>query len=192
MSWVRGAQREADRILRAAVRLPAERDGATARADALLLHPVAGLAILLAILFVMFQAVFAWARPLMELISEGFTWLGAAVAEAPLPGLLISFLKDGVIAGVGSVVVFLPQICLLFFLISLLEDTGYLARAAFVMDRVLSRFGLPGHAFVPLLTAHACALPGLMSSPFRAYCLLRAFVPSLPCRRPLFLRCTSP
>ena len=145
-------------------RLPAERDGATARADALLLHPVAGLAILLAILFVMFQAVFAWARPLMELISEGFTWLGAAVAETPLPGLLVSFLKDGVIAGVGSVVVFLPQIVILFFFILLLEDLGYMARAAFLMDKIMGGAGLHGRAFIPLLSSFACAIPGIMST----------------------------
>ena len=161
---LRGAQREADRILRAAVRLPVDRDGATARADALLLHPVAGLVILLAILFVMFQAVFAWARPLMELISESFTWLGAAVGEAPLPQLLVSFLKDGVIAGVGSVVVFLPQIVILFFFILLLEDLGYMARAAFLMDKIMGGAGLHGRAFIPLLSSFACAIPGIMGA----------------------------
>ena len=161
---LRGAQREADRILRAAVRLPADRDGATARADALLLHPVAGLVILLVLLFVMFQAVFAWARPLMELISEAFTWLGAAVGEAPLPALLVSFLKDGMIAGVGSVVVFLPQIVILFFFILLLEDLGYMARAAFLMDKIMGGAGLHGRAFIPLLSSFACAIPGIMGA----------------------------
>ena len=145
-------------------RLPAERDGATARADALLLHPVAGLAILLAILFVMFQAVFAWARPLMEAISTGFTWLGAMVGELPLPDLVRSFLKDGVIAGVGSVVVFLPQILLLFLFIGILEDSGYLARAALIADRTMARIGLQGKSFIPLLSAYACAVPAIMAT----------------------------
>jgi ferrous iron transport protein B len=161
---LRSAQREADRILRAAVRGPGTRDGATARADAILLHPVAGLVILLAILFVMFQAVFAWAKPVMELISDGFTWLGAAVGEAPLPALVQSFLKDGVISGVGSVIVFLPQIVILFFFILLLEDLGYMARAAFLMDKIMGGAGLHGRAFIPLLSSFACAIPGVMAT----------------------------
>jgi ferrous iron transport protein B len=161
---LRFAQREADRILRAAIRLPGQRDGLTARADAVVLHPVAGLVILLAILFVMFQAVFAWARPLMELISNGFTWLGALVGSLPLPGLLQSFLKDGVIAGVGSVIVFLPQIVILFFFILVLEDLGYMARAAFLMDKIMGGAGLHGRAFIPLLSSFACAIPGIMAT----------------------------
>jgi ferrous iron transport protein B len=161
---LRGAQREADRILRAAVRGPGRRDGVTARADAILLHPVAGLIILLAILFVMFQAVFAWARPLMDVISDGFTWLGAMVGTAPLPDIVRSFLKDGVISGVGSVIVFLPQIVILFFFILLLEDLGYMARAAFLMDKIMGGAGLHGRAFIPLLSSFACAIPGVMAT----------------------------
>jgi ferrous iron transport protein B len=162
---LRNAQREADRILRAAVRGPGRPDSGTSRADAILLHPVVGLVILLAILFVMFQAVFAWARPLMDAISDGFTWLGAAVGEASfLPEVLRSFLKDGVIAGVGSVIVFLPQIIILFFFILVLEDLGYMARAAFLMDRIMGGAGLHGRAFIPLLSSFACAIPGIMST----------------------------
>ncbi len=162
---LRGAQHEADRILRATVRMPGRRDAGTARTDAILLHPVAGLVILLAILFVMFQAVFAWARPLMDAISDGFTWVGAAVGEASfLPELLRSFLKDGVIAGVGSVIVFLPQIIILFFFILVLEDLGYMARAAFLMDRIMGGAGLHGRAFIPLLSSFACAIPGIMAT----------------------------
>jgi ferrous iron transport protein B len=162
---LRGAQREADRILRAAVRSAGQPDSGTSRADAVLLHPVAGLVILLAILFVMFQAVFAWARPLMEAISDGFTWLGAMVGEtAFLPELLRSFLKDGVIAGVGSVIVFLPQIVILFFFILVLEDLGYMARAAFLMDKIMGGAGLHGRAFIPLLSSFACAIPGIMAT----------------------------
>jgi len=161
---LRGSQREADRVLGAAIRKAGHLDPGTAKADAVLLHPVAGLLILLAILFVMFQAVFAWASPLMEAISEAFTWLGALVGEAPLPELVRSFLKDGLIAGVGSVIVFLPQIVILFFFILLLEDLGYMARAAFLMDRIMGGAGLHGRAFIPLLSSFACAIPGIMST----------------------------
>jgi ferrous iron transport protein B len=161
---LRVGQREADRLLAAVVRGPGQRDPLTARADSVLLHPVIGLAVLLLILFVMFQAVFAWARPLMDLIQEGFAWLGTVVASAPLPELLQSFLKDGLIAGVGSVIVFLPQIVILFFFILVLEDLGYMARAAFLMDRIMGGAGLHGRAFIPLLSSFACAIPGIMST----------------------------
>jgi ferrous iron transport protein B len=161
---LRTAQREADRVLQAAVRKPGHLDPTTARVDSILLHPVAGIVILLALLFVVFQAVFAWARPLMELISASFAWLGTAVASLPLPELLQSFLKDGLIAGVGSVVVFLPQIVILFLFILLLEDLGYMARAAFLMDKIMGGAGLHGRAFIPLLSSFACAIPGIMST----------------------------
>jgi len=116
------------------------------------------------ILFVMFQAVFAWAKPAMDLISAGFAWLGTFVGSLPLPDLLQSFLKDGVIAGVGSVIVFLPQIVILFFFILLLEDLGYMARAAFLMDKIMGGAGLHGRAFIPLLSSFACAIPGIMAT----------------------------
>jgi ferrous iron transport protein B len=161
---LRDGQREADRLLHIAVRDKGHLDAGTAKADAVLLHPLGGLLILLAILFVIFQAVFAWARPLMEAISGGFTWLGVEVAAAPLPDLLRSFLKDGVIAGVGSVIVFLPQIVILFFFILVLEDLGYMARAAFLMDRIMGGAGLHGRAFIPLLSSFACAIPGIMAT----------------------------
>jgi ferrous iron transport protein B len=161
---LRVGQREADRLLAAVVRGPGQRDPLTARLDGMLLHPVLGLTVLMLLLFVMFQAVFAWARPLMDLIQEGFTWLGAAVGAAPLPELLRSFLKDGLIAGVGSVIVFLPQIVILFFFILVLEDLGYMARAAFLMDRIMGGAGLHGRAFIPLLSSFACAIPGIMST----------------------------
>ncbi|MDP2378683.1 ferrous iron transport protein B [Reyranella sp.] len=161
---LRGGQREADRLLAAAVRRSGERDAGTARADAVLLHPVAGLAILLAILFVMFQAVFAWATPGMDAIEAAFHWLGDLVETMPLPDLLKSFLKDGLIGGVGSVLVFLPQIVILFFFILVLEDLGYMARAAFLMDRIMGGAGLRGRAFIPLLSSFACAIPGIMAT----------------------------
>ena len=161
---LRSAQREADRVLRVAVKSSGERDRGTAAVDAVLLHPVAGLVVLLALLFVMFQAVFAWARPLMDVIQDGFTWLGTLVEASPLPDLLKSFFKDGLISGVGSVLVFLPQIVILFFFILVLEDLGYMARAAFLMDRIMGGAGLHGRAFIPLLSSFACAIPGIMST----------------------------
>jgi ferrous iron transport protein B len=162
-SELRAAQREADRILRAAVAQPAP-DTLTGKLDAVLLHPVAGLVILLVVLFVMFQAVFAWAKPLMDLISAGFDGLGGIVNEALPAGLLQSFIQNGVISGVGSVIVFLPQILILFLFILLLEDLGYMARAAFLMDRIMGHAGLHGRAFIPLLSSFACAIPGIMAT----------------------------
>src|ERR671920_803767 len=132
--------------------------------DAVLLHPLAGMAILLAILFLMFQAVFTWAGPPADLIGAGFAALGSAVAEFVPPGLLRSLIADGLIAGVGSVIVFLPQILVLFFFIILLEDFGYMARAAFLMDRIMGGAGLHGRAFIPLLSSFACAIPGIMAT----------------------------
>src|SRR5712675_2174903 len=161
---LRTAQREADRIIAAAVAMPAKPDTLTTRADAVLLHPVAGLVILLALLFVMFQAVFSWAQPLMELISSGFAALGQAAHDLLPPGLLQSFIQNGVISGVGSVLVFLPQILILFLFILLLEDLGYMGRAAFLMDRIMGGAGLHGRAFVPLLSSFACAIPGIMAT----------------------------
>ncbi|MBL6457207.1 ferrous iron transport protein B [Belnapia sp. T6] len=165
---LRALQREADRILAAAVHAPDRRDAVTRRLDAVLLHPVAGLVVLLAVLFLMFQAVFAWAQPAMDLIDAGFQALGAAVGgllpEEGALGLLRSFLQDGLIAGVGSVLVFLPQILVLFLFILLLEDFGYMARAAFLMDRIMGGAGLHGRAFIPLLSSFACAIPGIMAT----------------------------
>jgi ferrous iron transport protein B len=162
-SELRAAQREADRILRAAVAQPAP-DTMTGKLDAVLLHPVAGLIILLAILFVMFQAVFAWAKPVMDLIAAGFDGLGGMVHDTLPAGLLQSFIQNGVISGVGSVLVFLPQILILFLFILLLEDLGYMARAAFLMDRIMGSAGLHGRAFIPLLSSFACAIPGIMAT----------------------------
>jgi len=161
---LRATQREADRIIAATVSLPARPDTWTARIDAVVLHPVAGLAILALVLFVMFQAVFAWAQPLMELLSNSFTALGQFVHETLPAGLLQSFLQNGVISGVGSVIVFLPQIIIIFLFILLLEDFGYMARAAFLMDRIMGGAGLHGRAFIPLLSSFACAIPGIMAT----------------------------
>ncbi|EJN13860.1 Fe2+ transport system protein B, partial [Bradyrhizobium sp. YR681] len=161
---LRSTQREADRIISDCVSLPARPDTWTARIDAVVLHPVGGLIVLALILFVMFQAVFAWAQPLMDLLNNGFDALGELV-HATLPaGLLQSFLQNGVISGVGSVIVFLPQIIIIFLFILLLEDFGYMARAAFLMDRIMGGAGLHGRAFIPLLSSFACAIPGIMAT----------------------------
>src|SRR5499427_6382980 len=164
VSQLRASQREADRIIAATVSLPERPDTWTARIDAIVLHPVGGLAILLLILFVMFQAVFAWAQPLMQLLSSGFDTLGGLVHDTLPAGLLQSFLQNGVISGVGSVIVFLPQIVIIFLFILLLEDFGYMARAAFLMDRIMGGAGLHGRAFIPLLSSFACAIPGIMAT----------------------------
>ncbi|MGY3614714.1 ferrous iron transporter B [Bradyrhizobium sp. USDA 10063] len=163
-SQLRATQREADRIIASAVTLPAKPDTWTARIDSVVLHPVAGLFILALILFLMFQAVFAWAQPLMELLSSGFDALGQFVHDTLPEGLLQSFLQNGVISGVGSVIVFLPQIIIIFLFILLLEDFGYMARAAFLMDRIMGGAGLHGRAFIPLLSSFACAIPGIMAT----------------------------
>ena len=161
---LRATQREADRIIGATVSLPTKPDTWTARIDAVVLHPVAGLVILALVLFVMFQAVFAWAQPLMELLSDGFSALGQFVHDTLPAGLLQSFLQNGAISGVGSVIVFLPQIIIIFLFILLLEDFGYMARAAFLMDRIMGGAGLHGRAFIPLLSSFACAIPGIMAT----------------------------
>ena len=161
---LRAAHREAERIMKACVRPPERPDTLTGRIDAVLLHPVGGLLILLALLFVMFQAVFAWAAPLMDGIEAGIGALGAGAATLLPDGLLQSLIVDGVISGVGSVLVFLPQILILFLFIIALEDFGYMARAAFLMDKIMGGAGLHGRAFIPLLSSFACAIPGVMAA----------------------------
>ncbi len=161
---LRATQREADRIIAATVSLPARPDTWTGRIDSVVLHPIGGLLVLAVVLFVMFQAVFAWAQPLMELLSSGFDALGQFVHDTLPGGLLQSFLQNGVISGVGSVIVFLPQIIIIFLFILLLEDFGYMARAAFLMDRIMGGVGLHGRAFIPLLSSFACAIPGIMAT----------------------------
>jgi ferrous iron transport protein B len=161
---LKATQREADRIIRETVTLPTKPDSLTTRVDAVVLHPVGGLVILGLILFVMFQAVFSWAQPVMELLSSAFAALGQIVHDTLPAGLLQSFLQNGVISGVGSVIVFLPQIIIIFLFILLLEDFGYMARAAFLMDRIMGGAGLHGRAFIPLLSSFACAIPGIMAT----------------------------
>jgi ferrous iron transport protein B len=134
------------------------------RLDRLLLHPWAGLPILLALLFVVFQAVFAWATPFADALEGGVGWLGDQVRSMMPASLLRDLITEGVLAGVGSVVVFLPQIVILFFFILVMEATGYMARAAFLMDRLMAGVGLSGRSFIPLLSSFACAIPGIMAT----------------------------
>ena len=161
---IRQAHAEAQRLVRTYVRPPEHPDTWTGKIDKVLLHPVGGLAILLGLLFVMFQAVFTWATPAMDGIEAIFGALGQFVGAYVSNDLLRSLISDGIIAGVGSVLVFLPQILVLFFFIILLEDLGYMARAAFLMDRIMGGAGLHGRAFIPLLSSFACAIPGIMST----------------------------
>jgi ferrous iron transport protein B len=157
-------QREVRRILDAIdYRVPA-RLALLTRLDGLVLHPVGGPLLLAIVLFLMFQAVFSWAQVPMDAIAAGVAkvgeWINAGMSAGPLRSLLV----DGVVAGVGSVLVFLPQIVILFFFILVLEDSGYLPRAAFLLDRLMGKVGLSGRAFIPLLSSFACAIPGIMAT----------------------------
>ncbi len=157
-------QQQVRRILRLAVQAPqgmAQRDEAI---DRVLLHPLWGMVVLAATLFLMFQAVFSWAVVPMELITAAFDALGEGVRTHLPDGVLRSLLVDGVLAGVGGVLVFLPQILILFLFILALEDSGYLPRAAFLLDRLMGTVGLSGRAFIPLLSSFACAIPGIMAT----------------------------
>ena len=155
---------ETRRLLSLAVTMPrrtAEIDDAL---DRWLLHPVFGLLALGLVMFLIFQAVYAWATPLMDLIEMGTAAVGATVGNALPQGPLNSLLVDGIIAGVGGVIVFLPQILILFAFILALEESGYLPRAAFLLDRMMSKAGLSGRSFIPLLSSFACAIPGIMAT----------------------------
>jgi ferrous iron transport protein B len=136
----------------------------TERIDRILTHKFFGPLVLIAVMLLVFQTIFSWASLPMDLIGQGFGRLGQMVGSLMSPGLLRDLLVDGIIAGVGGVVVFLPQILLLFFFISILEDTGYMARAAFLMDRLMRGVGLHGKAFMPLMSSFACAIPGIMAT----------------------------
>ncbi|MDX3901301.1 MAG: ferrous iron transporter B [Sphingobium sp.] len=157
-------RRRAQRIARAAIVRETPSRRLTAAVDRVALHPVFGLILLLGLLFVMFQGVYAWSEAPIAMIEGLAEALSNAVAAALPDGILRSFLVDGVINGVGSVVVFLPQILILFFFILMLEATGYMVRAAFLMDGLMARVGLSGRAFIPLLSSFACAIPGIMAT----------------------------
>jgi ferrous iron transport protein B len=161
---IEGTQREVRRILHDIDYRVPPRLALLARIDALVLHPVSGPLLLAVVLFLMFQAVFSWARAPMDFVQGAVadlgTWLSGMMSDGPLRHLLV----DGVIAGVGSVLAFLPQILVLFLFILALEDSGYLPRAAFLLDRLMGKVGLSGRAFIPLLSSFACAIPGIMAT----------------------------
>jgi len=140
------------------------RHTATERADAILIHPVWGFVLFLLINLVIFQSLFAWSDPAISAIETVFGWVSEGVSSLLGPGVLTELLVEGVIGGAGAVVVFLPQILLLFFFIGLMEDSGYMARVAFLMDRIMKSMGLHGRAFVPMLSGFACAVPAIMAT----------------------------
>ena len=158
-AWIRAGRRPA------ASQRPAKRPVTwTDRIDRVLTHKVWGTLIFLALMFVVFQSIFTWAKPLMNVIDAGKDWLADWLRGLLPAGPLTSLLVDGVIEGVGSVLVFLPQILILFGFIAVLEDCGYMARAAFLMDKLMARCGLSGKSFIPLLSSVACAVPGIMAT----------------------------
>jgi ferrous iron transport protein B len=161
---LRRLQKEARRIASVATVKEGVENILTRRTDAVVLHPVIGPVILLSVLFVMFQAVFAWAEQPMEWIDAAVVGLQQVALQSLPDGLFRSLVVDGILAGVGSVVIFLPQILILFAFILLLEASGYMARAAFLMDRLMTLAGLNGRAFIPLLSSFACAIPGIMAA----------------------------
>ena len=143
---------------------PKKTEGVGDRLDTVLTHPFWGMLILAIVMLVMFQSVFKWANLPMEWIETGVATLGGLVESSMPEGSLRSLIVEGIIGGVGAVVVFLPQIMILFFFLAVLEDCGYLARAAYLMDRTMVRFGLSGKSFIPLLSSFACAIPGVMAA----------------------------
>jgi ferrous iron transport protein B len=151
-------------ILASAVSMPERTAKIDDALDRWLLHPVFGLLTLAVVMFLIFQAVYAWATPLMDLIDAGTGALGGWASEALPEGPLASLIVDGIIAGLGGVVIFLPQILILFAFILALEESGYLPRAAFLLDRMMASAGLSGRSFIPLLSSFACAVPGIMST----------------------------
>ena len=161
---IEATQREVRRVLdEIGYRVPA-RAAMLARIDAVVLNPVAGPVLLAVVLFLMFQAVFSWAKAPQAWINSGIAAVSGALAALLPAGPLRGLLLDGVVAGAGSVLVFLPQILILFLFILALEDSGYLPRAAFMLDRLMGRAGLSGRAFIPLLSSFACAIPGIMAT----------------------------
>jgi len=132
--------------------------------DRIFTHKIFGLLIFFVLMFIVFQAIYTWAGPFMDAIETAQNWVAGLVASLIAPGPLRSLVNDGIIAGVGGVIVFLPQIVLLFLFIAILEDCGYMARAAFLMDRLMTKIGLSGKSFVPLMSSFACAIPGVMAT----------------------------
>jgi ferrous iron transport protein B len=155
----------AKQVLHDVVKMPPARpETSSDRVDRVLTHRFVGLLIFAAMMFVVFQAIYSWSEPLMGIFEAAQSWAAGLVVSLIPPGTFRSLLTDGVIAGVGGVLIFVPQIAMLFLFIALLEDCGYLARAAFLMDKLMSKVGLNGKSFVPLMTSYACAIPGIMAT----------------------------
>jgi ferrous iron transport protein B len=163
-SSLEATQREVRRILDAVIKKEGDTKSVGDRIDAFVLHPVLGYIILSVLLFLIFQAVFSWSALPMALIKSAIDELGHSIGAIMPEGILRSLLVDGILSGVGSVLVFLPQILILFFFILSLEESGYLPRAAFLLDRLMGSVGLSGRAFIPLLSSFACAIPGIMAT----------------------------
>ena len=161
---IEATQREVRRILNAIDYRVPPRVAILSRLDSIVLNPIAGPILLAIVLFLMFQAVFSWARAPMDFIAAEVAALGQAIGSVMPAGPLRGLVLDGIVAGTGSVLVFLPQILILFLFILALEDSGYLPRAAFMLDRLMGKVGLSGRAFIPLLSSFACAIPGVMAA----------------------------
>lgn len=153
-----------DGVLADVLFIPAAGHKWTQRVDRILLHPISGVLVFVLVMITFFQVIFTLAAPLQELLETAFSWMGSQAAEWIAWPVLASLVSDGIIAGVGTVLTFLPQILLLFLMISFLENIGYMSRAAFVMDRAMSAIGLEGRCFVALLSSYACAVPGIMAT----------------------------
>ncbi len=151
-------------VMAIAVTAPEQTDTHGDKFDRIVLHPVFGLLILTAVMFFMFQAVFSWAAPLQDAVSASIAWLGSNISAALPAGPLNSLVTDGLFAGLGTVMEFLPQILMLFLFILILEESGYLPRAAFLLDRFMFAAGLTGRSFIPMLSSFACAIPGIMAT----------------------------
>ncbi len=164
INTVRHTQEEVHRILSTAVKEPLEDTDPSGRIDRVLMHPVWGMIILALVLFATFISVFSIGDRITGVIEDGFAWLGAFVQDHMAEGLLRGLVVEGIIGGTGGVLVFLPQILILFLFILALEDSGYLPRAAFLLDKPMSKAGLSGRSFIPLLSSFACAIPGIMAA----------------------------
>lgn len=163
-NYVNGIFKQIDKLLNEVTITKLKPDTFSKKIDHFVLHPVWGFVILFTLLIVMFQTLFSWASPLQDLIESSFSTAGELASQWIYHPLLESLIVDGIINGVGGVIVFLPQIVLLFLFIQFLEDLGYLGRAAFMMDSFMRKIGLPGKSVIPLLSSHACAIPGILST----------------------------
>ena len=162
--YIKEKFQQVDKILKDVVIQKIRPDSFSQTVDSFLLHPLYGPIVLILTLLIMFQTLFAWSAPFVGIIESIVEWLALWVTNTLPMGDLRSLIVDGIIAGVGGIIVFLPHICFMFIMINLLEDIGYLGRAAFLLDHIMRRLGLPGKAVVPMLSSHACAIPGIMAA----------------------------